>query len=274
MRNRLTVSSSENRTPLLDFLASHLAISKKKAKGLLDQRTVFVSDRRVWMARHLLQAGDIVEIHGATVAETALKGPLFEDAHLMVADKPVGLLSNGSDSFEERLRQATGYPYLRAVHRLDRDTSGCLLLAKEASILESLTELFKAHAVQKTYHVIALGGMDNRLHEIRAPVDGEPALTRVHLLDSSPLASHLKAQIVTGRTHQIRKHLALVRHPVAGDKTYATGQLPDARLRKIPRQMLHAFSLTFPHPITRATIRAQAPLPPDFQQALKTLRLK
>ena len=267
-------------TLLLDFLAEALGLSRKRAKNLIDQRIVFVNNARVWMARHMLERGDRVEVHIAAPAapKAAPAAPrripiLYKDQDYLVADKPAGLLSNGPASVEELLRKELAEPALAAVHRLDRDTSGCLLFARNAEAGRNIITLFYEKAVTKVYPAIAMGRVSSGVHEINAPVDGKPAVTKVTVVRSNSLATHLKLLIETGRTHQIRKHMLRIRHPLAGDKVYATGAVMVEAFRRVPRQMLHAASISFKHPVNGTLISAHAPLPRDFVQCLAALRL-
>ena len=271
------IGSSEHRQPLLDVLTARLQCSRKKAKALMDRKVVFVNNQRVWMARHILQKGDRVEIHqDVSTPPPALKKPriLHEDNDYLIIDKPPGWLSNGPDSLEELLRVMTGHPQLQAVHRLDRDTTGCLLFAKTTEAFERMVPLFKERSITKLYQAIAWGRIPEALHEIRAPIEGEDALTKLQVLDANSSATHVKLLIETGRTHQIRKHLQHIHHPVLGDAGYATQAQEDPRLRSIPRQMLHAVRLIFRHPVTQESVRASAPLPRDFKNCLHLLRLR
>ncbi len=271
---KFIVRPPENRHSLLDFLARHLEASKKTAKRLLDSRMVFVNRQRVWMARHELNTGDEVEIHVLpTRPEERPIALLYRDDGYIVANKPPGLLSNGPDSVESRLRAQLNLPRLEAVHRLDRDTSGCLLFAADAARKNRMVPLFEDRRVTKVYHAIVFGQVSDSLREISSPIDALPAMTRVQILTAARRASHVKLLIETGRTHQIRKHMISVRHPVVGDKAYATGDVPSPVLRQIPRQMLHASGLSFTHPETGADIRVKAPLPGDFRACLRLFKL-
>jgi len=261
---------------LQEFLAAHLGISKGKAKDLLDLRIVFVNGRRVWMAKHELKARDKIELQlGTTPTAVAKHMPkiLFQDADVLVVDKPAGLLANGTGSVEELLREKLSLPDLEVVHRLDRDTSGCLLLAKNHAMRDQLVALFGQHEVTKVYHAIAAGRVPDGITEIRTPVEGEPALSRLERLDANPQASHLKVNIETGRTHQIRRHLLAIHHPVLGDKQYGGRFQPAGHQAEIPRQMLHSAVLVFPHPLTGASVRCVATLPADFRGCLRSLHL-
>jgi 23S rRNA pseudouridine1911/1915/1917 synthase len=273
----LIVSPAEAGMPLDIFLARRLKISRKQAKRLLDERLVFVNRRRVWMARHPLEPRDEVEIPAAAAAASSKEAPiplLYRDADYVIANKPPGLPSNGANSVEEVLRRVLGQPTLEAVHRLDRDTSGCLWLALNPAARLAATSLFKDKQVTKTYHAIVEGRVSAGGVMITTPLDGQPATTHVKVLASTPRASHVKVLIETGRTHQIRKHLASIRHPVLGDKSYLTRAIADDRLRRAPRQMLHASGLAFRHPGTGRTVRLKAPLPGDFKGMLGALGLK
>ena len=269
------VNVGEQDDELVEFLAHHLRTSKKGARRLLDARVVFVNAKRVWMARHVLRAGDQVEVNlpAAASSEERSIPILFEDGTCIIVNKPAGILANGPDSLEEQLRGQLRCSTIEAVHRLDRDTSGCLLYARTPDAKAALVELFESHRVTKTYHAILSGQIPADLREITAPIDGKTAITRLTLLSANRLASHIKLTIETGRTHQIRKHMVSIRHPVLGDKVYSTNIQPHPELRRVPRQMLHATSLAFRHPVTDELVRTKAPFPSDYSGCLKMLKL-
>ncbi len=265
-----TVSPAEQGQDLLAFLSAKLSLSRRKAKELLDRRHVFVNDRRVWMARHALRAQDEVAVFLA--GETAAPPPppriLRDDGRYLVADKPPGLLSNGPDSAESLLRGLTCNASLRAVHRLDRDTSGCLLFAADDARFNRMVEQFRAERIGKLYHALVTGRLAGDT-AIEKPLEGRKAVTRLHVLDSNRLASHVQVKIETGRTHQIRKHLAMIRHPVLGDSEYGNAGPQEKLFQSIPRQMLHASLLEYPDPETGETVRVESALPGDFRAVLK-----
>lgn len=264
--------------PLQNLLVQRLNLSRNKAKGLLDERLVFVNGRRVWMTHHQMRKGDKIEvmIPAKTTAAKAAKPPviLFQDNEYIVVNKAPGRLSNGPDSLESDIQALTKIPRLQAVHRLDRDTSGCILIAKTKESFDKAVELFKKKEISKVYHLLAMGEIKDRERRIDYPLENETAVTKLYLVSCNPLATHLKATIETGRTHQIRKHMAYIGHPVLGDRTYAVrGAIPE-ELRLIDRQMLHAKSLRFNSPFTGAVIRVEAPLPRDFTTWMKRLGLR
>jgi 23S rRNA pseudouridine1911/1915/1917 synthase len=273
---QVKVRNDQAGSTLQDFLSGLLGLSRNRAKALLDSRQVFVNGRRIWMTRHALRPGDAVEvpIPSGAPPPPAPVPVLFTNKNYVVAGKPPGRLSNGPASLETDLRRELGIASLLAVHRLDRDTSGCLLLAKGQEAFDRAVELFKQHRILKLYQVIVAGHLRGPEQTIDKPLENEPAVTHLQVLDSTPLASHVKARIETGRTHQIRKHLESIGHPVLGDKTYGTRQALPSELRHIERQMLHAATLQFESPYDGEKIRVTAPLPGDFVACLRKLGLK
>lgn len=272
------VSRVEAGQPLQVFLATKLSLSKRAAKNLLDERVVWVNRRVVWMAHHALRLGDTVELPGANlpkavpddVALVPKIRVLVEDDDYMVADKPSGTLSVGEGSVEERLREQTGLTSLHAVHRLDRDTTGCILLAKHPAAFDAAVEIFKTRRVSKTYQAIVYGRYERAASTINEELDGERAVSHMQREAISKDATFLKIKIETGRTHQIRRHLASMRFPVLGDREHGLKSARDPRLLTVPRQMLHASGLELPHPLVQGkTIKAHSPLPADFRRCLK-----
>ena len=272
------VSKIEAGQPLQVFLASKLSLSKRAAKNLLDERVVWVNRRVVWMAHHSLHLGDTVELPGARLpknvpAETALVPKirvLVEDDFYLVADKPSGMVSVGEGGMEELLRDQAGLPALQAVHRLDRDTTGCLLMAKTPTAFDAAVEIFKTRRVAKIYQAIVYGRYERAASTINEELDGERAVSHMQREAISKDATFLKIRIETGRTHQIRRHLASMRFPVLGDREHGLKSTRDPRLLTVPRQMLHASGLELPHPlIPGQTIKAHSPLPADFRRCLK-----
>jgi 23S rRNA pseudouridine1911/1915/1917 synthase len=189
----------------------------------------------------------------------------------LIADKPAGLVScDDPKSAESILREQEGVPTLEAVHRLDRDTTGCLMFAKNHAALVAAIEMFKTHKVSKTYHAISAGSVKFSHQIIDTPLDGQNAVSKVAREATSPDACFLRIRIETGRTNQIRRHLAGIRAPVLGDRVFGLKAARDPRLMRVPRQMLHASTLLLPHPLDpHEEIKAHAPLPADFRATLK-----
>jgi len=271
------VRRAEDQATLVDFVARRLTVSKRAAKAVLDQRNVSVNGRRVWMARHALQAGDEVSILApVTLRKKGRKDEvpiLYRDSCYVIANKPSGVLACGKKSLETILQKQLKAPKLQAVHRLDRDTSGCLLFAFDEEAKDSMVACFRAKEITKVYHAIVHDHMKRGAQRISKPLGGQTAVSNVRVLDTSRHASHVSVSIETGRTHQIRIHLASVRHPVLGDRKYAGGIRLDNTLAEIPRQMLHAFALRFNHPDSGKPIYVKAPFPTDFKACLKAFKL-
>ena len=284
----LVVARQHNGAPLQQFLSERLSLSRRAAKAMLDGRSVWVNRRCVWITHHQLHTGDTVEFPKA-VADAARRQPgsareaqaysperthvrvLVETPDYIVADKPAGIVScDDPKSVESILRTQLSEPNLQAVHRLDRDTTGCLLFAKSFAAFTAAVEMFKTHRVKKTYHAICVGQFKQAHFTVDSPLDGQPAVSRISRESASPDASFLRISIETGRTNQIRRHLASIRYPIVGDRVFGLKTARDPRLATLPRQMLHASSLSLPDPVrAHEEIKAHSPLPADFRRALK-----
>ena len=295
----LTVNKPDPKI-LQDFLAQKYSLSRRAAKAMIDGRSVWVNRKCVWIARFALRTGDLVEVptmvvkgavkqaslgmaDGAAISKTGAaagkEGPsgsrhirvLWANEAYLICDKPAGVVScDDPKSAEAILRVQEKIPTLEAVHRLDRDTTGCLLFAKNHAAFEAAVEVFKTHRVSKTYHAIVVGKFTFAHQVIDAPLDGQPAVSRVSREGASDDASFLRIRIETGRTNQIRRHLASIRFPILGDRVFGLKRARDPRLMQVPRQMLHASTLTLPDPLSpHEEIKAHAPLPADFRAALK-----
>ena len=272
-----------------------------------------------------VELGDVVRVPPVRVSEAAaarLEKPaparefpiLFEDEHLLALDKPAGVAVHGGSGVSfgaiEQLRQARpGAKFLELVHRLDRETSGILLVAKKRSALTRLQDQFRDRETGKTYLALVSGVwpankkvIDQPLHkylladgERRVKVvskddpDGMRSITLVriahHILLPLPLgegrgegtraeASLLEVTIKTGRTHQIRVHLASQGHPILGDDKYGDFELNKALQKQgLRRMFLHAWRLQFDHPATGERIALQCPLPPELHRFTDHARL-
>ncbi|MDR1323843.1 MAG: RluA family pseudouridine synthase [Candidatus Margulisbacteria bacterium] len=292
------------RTGLLkDFLAQSLGISATQAKKLLDARKVFVNQQRVWIAGYKLKTGDAVEIaadistaypqdtplpdglsvnvriakHQSNGNRNARYTIVAEDSEYIIVNKPAGLLVNAqANSLENLLQKDLKNPQIRAAHRLDRDTSGVVILAKNQNAFAAIVKVFQKFGVEKYYRGIAQGDLLKKFpvrFTLDRPIDGQSAETRIRVLKTNALASYFEAQIITGRKHQIRAHLAQAGFPLLGENIYQTAALKNAVYRQIPHQMLHAATVCFTNPCSGKILRAAAPEPPDFQSVLRGLKL-
>jgi RluA family pseudouridine synthase len=212
---------------------------------------------------------------------------LFIDAYLLAVNKPAGLptLPDGYDKTAPCLINLLKQQYDRVwvVHRLDKETSGVIVFARSAEVHRTLNIAFDSREVRKVYHAIVIGvpPWDEHLIDLplrpdgdrrhRTVIDrqrGKPAATQLRALERFAQHVLIEARPETGRTHQIRAHLAAIDFPLAGDVLY--GGKDVAAL--IARTALHAHSIEFEHPATHESLHIEAPYPPDFAQALLQLR--
>jgi tRNA pseudouridine32 synthase / 23S rRNA pseudouridine746 synthase len=212
---------------------------------------------------------------------------LFADEHLLAVNKPAGLptLPDGYDKSApcliHLLQQQVGRVWV--VHRLDKDTSGAIVLARSAAVHRALNIAFDSREVHKIYHAILIGAPhwgefvvdlplrpdgDRRHRTVIDRLRGKPAVTRLRVLERFAQLTLIEARPETGRTHQIRAHLAAIELPLVGDELY--GRKDAAAL--IARTALHAHTIELEHPATHQPLRVEAPYLPDFTQALRQLR--
>ncbi len=266
-------SKTDEGATLQDFLAAKLTLSKRAAKQLLDDKSVWVNRRCIWMAHHEVRKGDTVEVpalHTAKKQESVKLRILSDYEDYLIVDKPSGVVVVGKDSIEAKLQAQLANFNLRVVHRLDKDTTGCLLCAKSARAFDAAVAVFKTRRVIKIYQTIVYGKFERNTAMLDQELDGARAVSQVRRMDCSKDASFLKIRIETGRTHQIRRHMASVRHPVLGDKQYGVKFARDPRLVTVARPMLHSSEIELTDPLNSAqTLKAHSPLPADFRRCLK-----
>ena len=281
---KFTLTHQNSLQTLLHFIAHKLAISKNKAKQLLDKRHVFVNNKRAWIASYQLQKGDIVEVvtEDTNPPSPSSKGGgtgdkeinvLFHDDFYLVVSKPPDLLTNGADSLESHLRERFKNNQIQAIHRLDRDTSGAVIFAMNKDAFERVKSLFKNNLVKKVYRTLVQGCVGKQTSTISTPIQGQKAITHVKTLKKGTTASYLEVMIETGRTHQIRIHLASVGHPVIGEQEYNCKPINNPLLRQAARQMLHSYQISFTHPYMQKSISISADIPEDFRQCLRNFGL-
>jgi 23S rRNA pseudouridine1911/1915/1917 synthase len=295
------------------WLAARLAVSRSRATQLIEQGRVTLNGV-VPKKRDRPVPGDRVAVVIPVPAPSHLSAediPLtivYQDDDLLVIDKPPGLVvhpapGNPSGTLVNALLHAVGDlsgigGVLRPgiVHRLDKDTSGLLVVAKHDDAHRALSAELRARKIRRTYLVAAWGRMAEDEVKVDAPIgrhphdrkrmavmpDGRPARTRFVRLERWRAADLLRAELETGRTHQIRVHLLHLGHPVVGDHVYA----PDRHkgfggperawaaglAKRVPRQFLHATELRFTHPRTGERMRFDSPLPPDLTAAAEWAR--
>jgi 23S rRNA pseudouridine1911/1915/1917 synthase len=266
--------------------------SRAEAERLLAAGAVRV-DGQLRPKSHRLQGGEVLEFAAPERTERALEPEerelqiAYEDEHLLVVDKPAGIVvhpsaGHGQGTLVNALldRGITGGDVAERpgiVHRLDRDTSGLLVVARSQEAYERLQELVRERRLDRRYLALVRGRPRSRTGRIEAPIGRDrhdplrhsldtdtprEAITHFEVLELLPAHALLSVRLETGRTHQIRVHLQAIELPVIGDPVYG---VPDPELR---RQFLHANRLGFPHPLTGAVVEVESPLPAELQAAL------
>ncbi len=293
-----------------NFLLARLrGVPKSVIYRVLRKGEVRVNKKRI-KPEYKLQQGDIVRVPPLTVAaepdrvsvKLSLVSELeshilFEDNDLIVLNKPSGMAVHGGSGLQfgviEAMRALRPQAkMLELVHRLDRDTSGCLLIAKKRSVLTHLHAQLRDKTVEKKYWALVSGDWDNKIRKVTEPlrkntlqsgervvkvdeVNGKPSETRFRILQRYQEGTLVEAFPVTGRTHQIRVHTACKGHPIACDDKYGdnafSGQMQQLGLNRL---FLHAKSLSFIHPNSLTTMRIEAPLDVQLDKALAKLTRK
>jgi 23S rRNA pseudouridine1911/1915/1917 synthase len=277
-------------------LATHPEIgSRSKAQRLIESGLVTV-DGRPRQKRHTVAAGEHIEVQPEVLPELDTRsdgaefGIAYEDDDVIVVDKPAGLVvhpapGHPTGTLSQALadRAAGGDPFRPGiVHRLDRDTSGLLVVAKSEEVHRNLQDQIKSRDVTREYLALVEGRPGSRSGTIDAPIGRDrgsrtvmstktdkprDAVTHFEIEEELPLTTLLRVRLVTGRTHQIRAHLAAIGYPVCGDPVYGGG--PSGRRLGLTRQFLHAAKLLFRHPRTGAIVECESKLPADLLRSLE-----
>jgi 23S rRNA pseudouridine1911/1915/1917 synthase len=272
--------------------------SRAAAERLLSQRRVKVNGSPEPKS-HRLAAGDVLAVSVPESRPSTLEPEqldlriAFEDEHLLVVDKPAGIVvhPSGGHTSGTLVHGLLGYAVAGGkeaerpgiVHRLDRDTSGLLVVARSEEAHRRLQQLLRRRKLVREYLALARGRPRSKRGRIEAPIGRDrhdptrisldtdsprDAVTNFEVVETMRRHALLRAALETGRTHQIRVHLAAIDLPVSGDPAYGIeGDLG------LERQFLHAARLAFPHPFTGEPVEAESPLPSDLQAALEEARL-
>lgn len=286
-----------------NFLVTYLkGVPKTRIYRILRKGEVRVNKKRA-QPSYRLQAGDQLRIPPIRLADRpAVEGPsqsvmallsdriLYEDKYLLIINKPSGIPVHGGSKVKlgivEALRSMyPKLPHLELAHRLDADTSGCLVLAKKRSVLKELHELLRNGEMHKLYWALTKGKWLAKELRVDAPLqknhlssgerivkvnsEGKTALTVFKPLETYTDAMLVEATLHTGRTHQIRVHAQYRGHPIAGDEKYGDREFNKSmRQRGLKRLFLHAHSIEFVLPTTGETIKVTAPLDTDLKKFL------
>ncbi|MFY8297739.1 23S rRNA pseudouridine(955/2504/2580) synthase RluC [Pseudoalteromonas sp. SS15] len=306
----VTVTEDQQGQRIDNFLVTHLkGVPKSAIYKILRKGEVRVNKKRVKPV-YKLQIDDLIRIPPIKVAEreefvpknldkiSALEDAiLFEDQYLIVINKPSSMAVHGGSGLSYGLIEALRVlrpqeKNLELVHRLDRDTSGCLLISKKRSILKGLHEQLREKTMEKNYWALVVGEWAAKIKNVTEPLrkntlqsgervvrvdeeQGKASHTRFRVLERFDGCTLVQASPVTGRTHQIRVHTQCKGHPIACDDKYGD-QVFDSRMREmgLSRLFLHAHDLRFLHPKHETTMHVEAPLDKALNNALKTLRAK
>lgn len=283
-------------------------VSREQLKRLVAAGQVTVDDRLERDPARKMRGGEKATVllprpEAAEAKAQQIPVPiLFEDEHLLVVDKPAGLVVHPAAGNPDgtlvnallhhcagRLSGIGGVARPGIVHRIDKDTSGLLVVAKTDPAHVGLAAQFKRHSVERRYLAVVagipappMGRIDANLARSTAnrqkvavvdPSSGRHAITHYRVLEPLAKAALVECRLETGRTHQVRVHMAHIGHPLLGDPFYGRGRLADlCRALDFHRQALHAKSLGFLHPITQQQLSFESPLPDDIQQLLIALR--
>ncbi|MYM59922.1 23S rRNA pseudouridine(955/2504/2580) synthase RluC [Vibrio sp. OCN044] len=290
-----------------NFLRTQLKnLPKSMVYRILRKGEVRVNKKRI-KAEYKLQAGDIVRIPPVTIEEKQEESQplntklnkvaelehliIYEDDHILVLNKPSGTAVHGGSGLKfgaiEALRALRPQSrFLELVHRIDRDTSGILLVAKKRSALRHLQAQFRAKTVQKYYFALVMGQWKSSCKKVTAPLlknevnsivrvnaQGKPSETRFKIIEKFSQATLVQASPITGRTHQIRVHTQYTGHPIAWDDRYGDRRF-DAYMSQVglDRLFLHAANIKFQHPSNDQWMEVDAPMEEKLSRVLIGLR--
>lgn len=282
------------------FLPTITELSRATIQRLIDEEKILVNGKKV-KASYKTQENDEVIINEDELKETTLEAEdipldiIYEDNDILVVNKQKGLVvhpGNGNPNgtlvnavlayCKDSLSGIGGEIRPGIVHRIDKDTSGLLIVAKNDKAHINLSEQIKNHEVKKTYIALLRGRMQENKATIDMPIarsvkertkmavsrNGKNAVTHVTVMEKFEKYTLVEVVIETGRTHQIRVHLSEIGYPIVGDYVYSNGKNPFG----VTGQMLHSSKLEFKHPITGAQMDLMAPLPQYFQEVLNELK--
>ncbi len=259
---------------LKSFLAQKLKISKNKAKELIDSKTVFVNNRRIWIANHNLKKGDKVEVIDFSVPKWELKKSIiYEDEFILALQKPPFIETEGKKgSLEDILRKKINSK-IKAIHRLDKETSGVVLFAKDTKVFEKFKKLWENKQVKKHYLAISINEAPFKKKVINIPVEKKYAKSILTVKKAKNGFTLFEVEIKTGRKHQIRIHLSKTGFPIVGDKIYGIKKTDSYLLKNVKRQLLHAYRISFFHPFLKKKVQITAKPYPDFESFGKSVKL-
>ncbi len=306
MEQTFTVSVDDDGQRIDVYLSSKTSLSRSSIQELIISGAVTVNGMAVKPSYKVRMEGRIQVIFPERETATLVAEPLpieviYRDEDLIVANKPPGMvmypaaghsggtLMNAIAWLADRLATVGAPVRPGVVHRIDKDTSGLVVVALSDEAYFGLVSQFRERTIERSYIALVYGSMKEDRGEIelkigRSPLHrkkmstrvkrGKPALTSWRVLERYSLATMIEAKLATGRTHQIRVHFSALGHPVLGDRDYGgkTSLRLNNMVLKIPRQMLHAERLGFSHPVTGKWLEFRVPLPEDMMEVVRVLR--
>ena len=290
----------------LDVIVAEVNGGSRSGAQILIERGYVLVNGKSQAKNYRVRLGDEIEIGEMPIKELSLEAeniPLdivYEDSDIIVINKPSGMVVHpavGNESgtlvnallyhCKNSLSGINGVVRPGIVHRIDKDTSGLLVVAKTDEAHIFLSSLLKDHGIKRTYHAIVTGHLKESCGTINAPISRHPvdrkkmavisggreAITHYEVISEFNSFSHIKLNLETGRTHQIRVHMSHISHPIIGDTVYGGGKTPFERThaKYLDGQCLHAKELVFPHPKTKEIMHFECELPSNFKTLLSLL---
>ena len=294
-----TIPASEDAPRLDRWLAEQSDMSRTAVQKLIEDGRVTLNDKPV-KASQAVFVGDVFVIREEIVktmpqAEDITLDIVYEDADILVLNKPKGMvvhpaagvrdhtLVNALLSYcDDDLSDVQGEDRRGIVHRLDKDTTGLMIVAKNNEAHRSIASQLEKRTLKRYYQAVVWGKLEAASSVIDAPVgrdpnhrqrmavisSGKPAITKIDVIEQALRGAHLRCELISGRTHQIRVHLSYIGHPIVGDTLYGM-KWPGIFSKG---QLLHAYCLEFVHPRTGETINLTSKLPADFASAMEYMR--
>lgn len=289
------------------YLKDRLNLTRSKVKALIEKGLVKINGK-VTKPSKRLGYGDVIDVILPVITEEEVLKPediplriLYRDDDIVVVDKPPGMvvypgpghksatLLNALLFHVKKLAPQGGPLRPGVVHRLDKDTSGVMVFAESERAYYGLVEIFKKRTLKRKYICLSYGDLKGNEGTISIPLGrsisdrkkisvrtrgGKPAVTHWKVIERFGPATLLEIHLETGRTHQIRVHLAHIGHPVCGDRTYGRKVFIEKGNKRIrfPRQMLHAMTLSLKHPVTGEELEFVSEIPDDFKVAIESLK--
>jgi 23S rRNA pseudouridine1911/1915/1917 synthase len=295
MKEEIIVKLSNEKLNIKEFLESYCTLTSRKAKQMIKQKKIQINSKTAYYDSHV-KSGDKVVFDLSEAGKDSILPEhmdldiIYEDEYFMAVNKPAGILVHPTPNFPTNTL-ANGIKFylisknldipIRFVNRIDRDTSGLVVIAKSGVAHSALASKFNEESSKKIYLAIAegifatadgvidnpIGTDDDNPIRRRVREDGQKCITEYEVLEQYEKHALIRLNLITGRTHQVRVHLSSIGHPLLGDKLY------DGDMQYIQRQALHAYEMIFTHPYSNREIKLQAKLPQDMQQLINLLKI-